>query len=123
MSVSTSISNKGILIQYDYCTGCHACEVACKREHDFAKGDCGITVMQYGPKQDPDGTWDYFYLPATTNLCDFCIDRLEADKLPVCVHNCQAKIMEYGDVEDLARKMSYIKKCVLYAPGPKDEIV
>lgn len=123
MSASTSISSKGLLIRYDYCTGCHACEVACKREHDYGYGHCGISVMQYGPSQEPDGTWDYFYIPVTTDLCDLCIDRLEAGKLPSCVHNCQAKVMEYGDVEDLARKMAYIKKCVLFSPGPKDQII
>ena len=26
---------KGILINYDYCTGCHSCEVACKVVHEL----------------------------------------------------------------------------------------
>lgn len=116
MSASISTSNLGLIIQYDFCTGCHSCEVACKREHDFGKGEYGITVFEYGPALKPDGRYDFFYLPALTDLCDMCIDRLEAGKLPACVHNCQAKVMEYGDVKELAEKMVDIKKCVLYSP-------
>jgi len=28
----------GLLIEYGYCTGCHACEVACKQEHNYSEG-------------------------------------------------------------------------------------
>lgn len=120
MSAAISTSNLGLIIQYDYCTGCHACEVACKKEHNLEKGQFGIKVMEYGPAKKPDGRWDYFFLPAPTDLCDMCAERLEAGKLPVCVHNCQPKVMEYGDVTELAQKMTYIKKCVLFAPGEKE---
>ena len=34
----------GLLIEYGYCTGCHACEVACKQEHNYSEGMCGIRV-------------------------------------------------------------------------------
>ena len=32
----------GILIDYDYCTGCHTCEVACQQEHDYPVGTNGV---------------------------------------------------------------------------------
>ena len=109
----------GLLINYNYCTGCHSCEVACKKEHSFAKGEYGIKVFDYGPALMPNGRYDFFYLPAPTDLCDMCADRLVEGKLPACVHNCQSKVMEYGDVEELAKKMTTIAKCVLFAPGEK----
>ena len=37
---------KGILVSYDYCTGCHSCEVACKKELGLAKGEFGIKVAK-----------------------------------------------------------------------------
>ena len=120
MSASISSSNRGLLIQYDFCTGCHACEVACKREHGFETGVFGIKVFDYGPAQKPDGRYDFFFLPTPTDLCDMCEDRLAEGKLPACVHNCQSKVMEYGDVEELAKKLTEIKKCVLFAPGEKE---
>jgi Fe-S-cluster-containing dehydrogenase component len=119
MSVSTLTLDKGLLIQYDYCTGCHACEVACKKEKQLPAGEFGITVFQYGPAKTRDGRWDYFYLPAPTDHCDLCADRLAAGKLPACVHNCQSKVMEYGDLQALAAKMTDINKCALFSPGDK----
>ena len=94
----------GLLIDYQYCSGCHACEVACKKEHDLPKGDFGIKILQDGPRQCSDGVWEYDYLPVPTHLCDLCAVRVEAGKLPTCVHHCQAGVMVYGTLEELAAK-------------------
>ena len=113
-------SHRGLIIQYEFCTGCHSCEVACKKELDLPKGQFGIKLLEYGPVKKEDGRWDYFFIPAPTDLCDLCSERVEAGKIPACVHNCQSKVMEFGDVEELAKKMTYIRKCVLFAPGEKE---
>ena len=42
----------GLLIDYEYCTGCHSCEVACREEHSFGIGTFGIKVMEDGPRLD-----------------------------------------------------------------------
>ena len=63
MSATISNSNQGLIVQYDFCTGCHACEVACKKERGLDKGEFGIKVMEYGPAKKPDGRWDYFFIP------------------------------------------------------------
>ncbi|RLF04803.1 MAG: oxidoreductase, partial [Thermoprotei archaeon] len=31
----------GLLIDYEYCTGCHTCEVACKQEHNLQPDQWG----------------------------------------------------------------------------------
>ncbi|WP_417340999.1 hypothetical protein [Gordonibacter urolithinfaciens] len=33
-----------------------------------------------------------------------CAVRVEAGKLPTCVHHCQAGVMVYGTLEELAAK-------------------
>lgn len=119
MSANTSKSTKGIIIQYDYCDGCHACEMACKQEHGLAPDQYGIKVDTYGPKKIGEGKWDYFNMPMFTGLCDMCVKRTAVGKLPACVHHCRPKVMEYGDVEELAAKLARIPKCVLFAPGVK----
>jgi Fe-S-cluster-containing dehydrogenase component len=119
MSADIPQNDRGIIIQYDYCTGCHACEVACKKELRLAEGEFGIKVMQYGPAKSRDGRWDYFFMPVTTDYCNLCADRTAMGKLPSCVHNCQSKVMEYGAVVELAKKMVEIEKCVLFSPGKK----
>ncbi|MEG0374283.1 MAG: 4Fe-4S dicluster domain-containing protein [Raoultibacter sp.] len=39
-----------------------------------------------------------------TRLCDLCAERTAAGKLPTCVHHCQAGVMVYGPIEELAGK-------------------
>ena len=39
----------GLLIDYEYCTGCQSCEVACKEEHGYPVGTWGIRVFDDGP--------------------------------------------------------------------------
>lgn len=43
------MSINGLLIDYEFCPGCHSCEVACKEEHGFPVGKGGIVFMQDGP--------------------------------------------------------------------------
>ena len=39
----------GLLIDYEFCTGCQSCEVACQKEHGFEAGTWGIRVLDEGP--------------------------------------------------------------------------
>lgn len=120
MSASTSQSSVyGIIVQYDFCDGCHACEMACKQEHGLEPEEYGIKVMSYGPKQMRNGRWDFINIPVPTGYCDLCAARTAMGKIPACVHHCPGKVMEYGTVADLASKLASIPKCVLYAPGLK----
>jgi Fe-S-cluster-containing dehydrogenase component len=92
---------KALLVDYKYCTGCHACEVACKKELDLEKGQFGIHVFQEGPWPLADGKWEYKYVPMTTSLCDMCANRVSVGKPPTCVHHCPARIIFYGEVDEL----------------------
>ena len=100
---------KGILINYEYCTGCHSCEVACKKQLGLAKGEFGIKLTETGPFKyetgDQAGKWEWFYLPVLTKACDMCEDRVAKGKMPMCVQHCQAWCMYHGEVEDLVKKM------------------
>ena len=103
----------GLLIDYEYCSGCHACETACKMEHDLPRGDFGIKIQQDGPRKNSStGTYEYEHIPVPTSLCDLCAGRVAAGKLPTCVHHCQAGVMVYGPVEELARKVNKPKMAI-----------
>lgn len=105
---------QGLLIDYEFCYGCHTCEMACKTEHGFETGKWGIELHQMGPREIGEDKWEFTFVPVPTELCDLCADRVEAGKLPTCVHHCQGKVMEYGEVEDLAKKAAGKPKMVLY---------
>ena len=101
---------KAILINLDYCTGCHSCEVACKKELGVPKGEFGIKVTEVGPFQYSEreavkGKWEWTYSPVITNACDMCVARTEIGKMPMCVQHCQAWCMYYGEISDLVTKM------------------
>lgn len=112
--VSEGANEYGLLIDYEFCTDCHSCEVACKKELNLPTGQNGIKVLEYGPIKTPDGKWEWTYLPLPTDLCTLCEDRTAKGKLPTCVHHCQAGIMYYGTIKELAAKAAEKPKMVLF---------
>lgn len=112
---------KGILINYEYCTGCHSCEIACRNELGLKKGEFGIKLTEVGPYKyetriDADTPYEWVYNPTITKACDLCESRTEAGKMPSCVQACQAWCMYYGEVEDLAKRMDGKTRWALYTP-------
>ena len=98
--------NCGILIDNEYCTGCHTCELACKNEHDLPKGQWGVKLLEMGPWQLEDGYhWEYRFVPVLTQTCDLCAERVSKGGIPNCVQHCPANVMEYGTLDELAVKM------------------
>ena len=102
----------GLLINYEYCTGCHSCEVACQQEHEFPVGKYGVIVKEHIMETYERVTVNY--LPWFTDMCDLCANRTAHDTLPACVKHCQARVMQYGKIEDLAKKMIAMPKSVLF---------
>lgn len=112
---------KGILINYEYCTGCHSCEVACRNELGLTKGEFGIKLTEVGPykyetKINADTPFEWVYNPTITKACDLCEKRTAEGKMPSCVQACQAWCMYYGEVEDLAKRMDGKTRWALYTP-------
>lgn len=106
------MARNGFLFDYEYCSGCYTCEVACQSEHDMPLEQWGIKILQHGPwpikdaEGNPTDRYVYDFVPTLTHLCDSCIDRLDRGKDPSCVHHCQARIIKYGPVEELAKEMN-----------------
>ncbi|MBR5259676.1 MAG: hypothetical protein IKV48_04310 [Eggerthellaceae bacterium] len=108
--------NYGLLIDYEYCSGCHSCEVACKEEHGFPVGKHGIRVMNEGPWQINNRKTNWNKIPIPTDLCDLCADRLAKGKKPTCVHHCLAQVMKFGTIDELCEDLKRKHKQVLWVP-------
>jgi Fe-S-cluster-containing dehydrogenase component len=101
------MTQHGLLIDNEYCTGCHACEVACRNEHDLPHGQWGIKVLELGPWKLTDGKhWEYRYVPVPTSSCDLCEQLVSEGGKPSCVQHCLASAMEYGTLDELAARMA-----------------
>lgn len=112
------MSDFALLIDYKYCTGCHVCEVTCRKEHDIPLDEWGIKLAEMGPKKmGKDGKWLWDYVPVPSDLCDLCADRRAEGKDPRCVHHCLAQCMEVIPVEEASTKMAeHGKKCTVFIP-------
>ena len=116
------MTRNGILVDYQYCTGCYSCEVACQAEHELPLEQWGVKVMQNGPwpikdeNGEPTDRYVYDFIPAFTKICDLCVDRLEKGKKPSCVFHCQAKCMKFGPVDELVGDLADKPQQYLWVP-------
>jgi len=95
----------GLLVDMKFCTGCHSCEVACKNEKGLALDQYGIKIAQVGPFEIADQDWVFDYVPHITRVCDLCEDRVARGEKPSCVLHCLGKALEFGSVDELAKKL------------------
>ena len=105
----------GLLIDYEYCTGCHTCEVACAQEHHWPAGMAGIKVIEIVEKLPNDKAY-LAYLPFPTELCVLCASRTQQGLEPACVQHCMAACMTYGPIDELVKEMEKKPRMVLWSP-------
>jgi len=110
----TERNRNGLLIDYEYCTGCFACQVACAQEYRRSKGIVGMQVIER-VQMLPNGRPYLCYIPFPTELCSLCESRTSKGLEPACVKHCMAKCIRHGPVEDLAKEMTK-RRMVLWAP-------
>ncbi|MFH1651132.1 MAG: 4Fe-4S binding protein [Chloroflexota bacterium] len=102
----------GLLIDYEFCVGCHACEVACQQEHHRAQDEPGITVLEVPPDVSG-GKW--YYIPFPTDRCKRCGKRIARGKAPACVQNCWVGVMKFGKIEEMAAEVQKKPRMVLWS--------
>ena len=106
----------GLLIDYEFCSGCGTCEVAGKLEHDLPLGKWCIKMLEIGPWEIEPKKYEYNFIPYPTDMCDLCADRAKEGLDPTCVHHCLAQVMKYGPVDELVKDFDRKGKQVLFVP-------
>ncbi|MDR0501255.1 MAG: hypothetical protein LBG97_08475 [Coriobacteriales bacterium] len=112
-----SLKGYGLLIDYEFCSGCHSCEVACKNERNIPLGKWGIKVETIGPWKAEGDRYEFNHIPCPTSLCNLCEERIAKGKKPSCVHHCLCQVMDYGPIDELAKKAAEKgSKVVMFLP-------
>lgn len=105
--INPAEANFGLLVNYDWCTGCHSCEIACQMEHGMPVGQSGILIHDMGHWPIEGDTWQFGYLAAPTKMCDTCAERRGLGKVPTCVQHCQAQCLEFGPLDEMLKKADH----------------
>ncbi len=105
----------GLLIDYEYCTGCHSCTIACCQEYGWEAGLSGMHVIEQ-VQNLPKGKAYLTYLPFPTELCILCAPRTKKGLPPACVKHCMANVIKWGRLQDLAKELGKKSRMVLWSP-------
>lgn len=111
----TGINKTGLLIDYEYCTGCFACQVACCQENGWEAPLSGMKVMEI-VEDLPKGKAYLTFLPYPTQLCMMCKKRTKKGLDPACVKHCMAGCLTYGEIKTLAGELEKKPQMVLWSP-------
>ena len=75
-----------VVVEREKCLGNIACEVRCKKA-------CPYSIPQFGPEEG-----------ARMQMCTFCLDRVDANKKPICVDACPMRALDTGPLDELKEK-------------------
>lgn len=103
----------GMLVDYDYCTGCHSCEVSCKERFDMAEDEWGIKLADNGHGVTARPTGNGTTCPSPPRNATCAPTGLPPGKKALCEQHCQALVITVGPLDELAKKMTK-KKMVLF---------
>jgi len=103
----------GLYIDYEWCIGCHSCELACKQENDLKVDQWGIRVIERTYKVDDHRVIEY--IPIPTEFCNFCMSRVKQGQQPACVHHCMSKCMDFGPMKEMTKLAEKKPKSVVWS--------
>jgi Fe-S-cluster-containing dehydrogenase component len=105
----------GLLIDYEYCTGCYTCQVACAQEYSRPKDQIGMQVIETITML-PSGKPYLAFIPFPTENCTLCVGRIRKGLEPACVKHCMANVIKHGSIEELSKGVNEKSRMVLWAP-------
>jgi Fe-S-cluster-containing dehydrogenase component len=100
-----------LIIDYKYCTGCHACELSCRNEQELPLEEWGIKLTEHGPVK-LGGKWLWNYVPVPSSLCDLCEGRRGRGEKAACEIHCLANCIEIIPLQETGRRIAELGSAV-----------
>ena len=104
----------GLLIDYEYCTGCFTCQVACAQEYHRPKEQVGMQDFETITIR-PNGKPYLAHIPFPTENCILCVERTSRGLEPACVKHCMANVIRHGPIDELVKEMKKARM-VMWVP-------
>lgn len=104
-----------MMIDYEYCSGCCECELACVIRHGGNPDAAGIRVVKLGPWQKPDGSIQFDFLPVVSDWCDLCGTQQSECYSTECARRCPNNCITCGTIEELTHYSELKPKIILYS--------
>ena len=83
-----------VVVDSEACLGNAACNVKCLKA-------CPYGAPQFGPQTG-----------AKMRKCDFCLERFEQGKLPICIEACPVRAMDAGPLDALGARYGNYREAV-----------
>lgn len=95
-----------VMVDQDKCLGKDNCDMCIQ--------SCPYNVPQFGPEEN-----------AKMSKCDFCLDRTEEGKQPLCVIMCSQNALAYGPIDELEIKYGKSKEArgFIYSEESKPSMI
>lgn len=92
----------GFYFDAESCVGCRTCQVACKDVNDLPVGTNYRFVRTYltGTGYKPGG----YHISLPLMGCNLCKPLRDAGEQCACVASCPQRVLEFGDIDELAAK-------------------
>ena len=90
-----------VVVNRDLCLGNVTCNALCKKA-------CPYGVPQFGEEEG-----------AKMQMCTFCLDRVAANKKPVCVEACPMRALDAGPLDELQERYGRIQEAEGFAYSKK----
>lgn len=104
-----------MMIDYEFCSGCCECELACIISHGGDPDAVGIRVMKLGPWRRPDGFIQLDFLPVVSDWCDLCKGQQSESFTTECARRCPNNCINCGTIEELTHYSELKPKTILYS--------
>ena len=90
----------GFLVNIDRCTGCMACETACKVVNNLPPGTSWLNVIRNRPEEvDGKLVMDFYPAPRSLEKCSECLVK-EGD-VPLCAKVCMGQAIVVDKLDKL----------------------